>query len=86
MNDSVLTTTVIVDFACFAEEIGQYEYNILKNVDLPMVPRDECTDALKTTRLGPKFMLHESFVCAGGEEGKDTCTVSKRLTTTVACG
>ena len=28
---------------------------------------------LKGTRLGPSFKLHEGFICAGGEEGKDAC-------------
>ena len=28
---------------------------------------------LKSTRLGPNFQLHEGFICAGGEEGKDAC-------------
>ena len=28
---------------------------------------------LKQTRLGPGFQLHEGFICAGGEEGKDAC-------------
>ena len=28
---------------------------------------------LKRTRLGPSFQLHQGFICAGGEEGKDAC-------------
>lgn len=51
---------------------GTYQV-ILKKVELPMVPSDKCQTALKTTRLGPKFTLHNSFICAGGEPGKDTC-------------
>ncbi|KAL5240173.1 hypothetical protein ACI65C_007583 [Semiaphis heraclei] len=54
-------------------ETGQYEVSILKKVDLPIVPRNKCMDALRGTRLGPKFVLHDSFICAGGQEGKDTC-------------
>ncbi|XP_015369411.1 PREDICTED: serine protease 44-like [Diuraphis noxia] len=54
-------------------ETGQYEVSILKKVDLPIVPRTLCMDALRATRLGPKFVLHDSFICAGGQEGKDTC-------------
>merc|ERR1712088_958788 len=30
-------------------------------------------DQLRQTRLGKKFKLDESFVCAGGVNGKDTC-------------
>ncbi|VVC30606.1 Hypothetical protein CINCED_3A007191 [Cinara cedri] len=54
---------------------GQYEVSILKKVELPIVARDQCQKALKTTRLGPEFILHESFLCAGGEKGIDTCKV-----------
>ena len=28
---------------------------------------------LRKTRLGEKFTLDKSFMCAGGEEGKDAC-------------
>ncbi|XP_060869424.1 inactive CLIP domain-containing serine protease A8-like isoform X2 [Metopolophium dirhodum] len=55
------------------KETGQYEVSILKKVELPIVPRNKCMDALRATRLGPKFVLHDSFICAGGQEGKDTC-------------
>ena len=48
---------------------------ILKRIELPMVPRDKCVKELRSTRLGPHFRLHESFVCAGGVPGKDTCKV-----------
>ncbi|XP_050425771.1 phenoloxidase-activating factor 2-like isoform X2 [Adelges cooleyi] len=53
-------------------KVGSYQV-ILKKVELPIVPRVPCLDALKRTRLGPNFKLHESFLCAGGESGKDTC-------------
>ncbi|XP_076681416.1 phenoloxidase-activating factor 2-like [Andrena cerasifolii] len=51
---------------------GHYQV-ILKKVDLLVVPRDTCQDSLRKTRLGKYFKLHESFICAGGEIGKDTC-------------
>ena len=51
---------------------GHYQV-ILKKIDLPMVPRDTCQDSLRKTRLGKYFHLDESFICAGGEMGKDTC-------------
>lgn len=51
---------------------GKYQV-ILKKVDLPIVARPTCQDQLRTTRLGKHFELHESFICAGGEPGKDTC-------------
>lgn len=57
---------------------GQFQV-ILKKIQLPIVPFDECQNALRTTRLGKFFILHESFICAGGKEGKDTCTVSNYI-------
>lgn len=55
----------------FSKE-GKYQV-ILKKVELPIMPRPQCLDKLRTTRLGTHFKLHESFVCAGGEPGEDTC-------------
>ncbi|XP_057671673.1 phenoloxidase-activating factor 2-like [Diorhabda carinulata] len=46
---------------------------VLKKVDLPLVPRIQCQEQLRQTRLGTKFNLHDSFICAGGEKGKDAC-------------
>ncbi|XP_071442340.1 phenoloxidase-activating factor 2-like [Hetaerina americana] len=46
---------------------------ILKKIELPMVARPECEAALRNTTLGRHFKLHQSFICAGGEQGKDTC-------------
>lgn len=51
---------------------GKYQV-ILKRVELPVVPRAKCQDELRKTRLGKHFELHNSFICAGGEKGKDTC-------------
>jgi len=49
---------------------------ILKKVDLPIVPFQQCSEDLKKVpRLRDTFRLHPSFICAGGEEeGKDLCT------------
>merc|ERR1712240_503439 len=33
----------------------------------------ECQDSLRRTRLGRRFQLDDSFICAGGVAGKDTC-------------
>lgn len=52
---------------------GAYQA-ILKKVELPVVPKKQCQDALRTTRLGKHFILNEGFLCAGGEKGIDTCT------------
>ncbi|CAH2100641.1 unnamed protein product [Euphydryas editha] len=51
---------------------GRYAV-ILKKIEVNMVPHDLCGDLLRKTRLGRYFKLDKSFVCAGGEEGKDTC-------------
>ena len=50
------------------------EYQVvLKEVALPVVPRDQCLNWLRATRLGRRFKLDKSFLCAGGEAGKDAC-------------
>ena len=33
----------------------------------------KCQRSLRKTRLGRYFRLDDTFVCAGGEEGKDSC-------------
>ncbi|XP_070139525.1 phenoloxidase-activating factor 2-like [Drosophila kikkawai] len=45
---------------------------ILKKVDLPVVSSRTCERQL-TIHKGPTFKLHDSWLCAGGEEGKDAC-------------
>ncbi|KAJ2939506.1 hypothetical protein O0L34_g6334 [Tuta absoluta] len=53
---------------------GQGRYAvILKKLELDMVAHERCQALLRRTRLTAKFKLHPTFVCAGGEEGKDTC-------------
>ncbi|XP_068626100.1 phenoloxidase-activating factor 2-like [Battus philenor] len=52
--------------------IGQYQV-IMKKIELPVVERVDCQNRLRRTRLGPYFQLHGSFMCAGGEWGRDTC-------------
>nr|XP_053647816.1 phenoloxidase-activating factor 2-like [Cherax quadricarinatus] len=54
------------------DETGQYQ-NILKEVDLLVVPRYACEAALQQTRLGATYRLHPGMLCAGGEPGKDAC-------------
>lgn len=53
---------------------GQYQ-NILKQVDVSVVSLADCQTALRKTRLSGFFNLDSSFMCAGGEAGKDACTV-----------
>ncbi|KAL0808582.1 hypothetical protein ABMA28_013024 [Loxostege sticticalis] len=65
---------------CFASGWGKDKFGkegryqvILKKVELPVVKHKTCQDKLRQTRLGRLFELHRSFMCAGGEAGKDTC-------------
>ncbi|XP_076059943.1 transmembrane protease serine 9-like [Oratosquilla oratoria] len=51
---------------------GNYQYS-LKKVDLPILDHNTCQNLLRNTRLGRYFVLHKSFLCAGGEENKDAC-------------
>lgn len=46
---------------------------ILKRVDLPLIPNVLCQMLFRNTVLGKYFRLDSSFICAGGEYGKDTC-------------
>jgi len=46
---------------------------VLKEVEIRTMDHNDCQDSLRSTRLGSRFQLHDSFLCAGGEPGKDTC-------------
>ncbi|XP_047021387.1 phenoloxidase-activating factor 2-like [Helicoverpa zea] len=53
---------------------GQYQ-QILKKVDVPIVAPATCQSQLQTARLGASYVLDTtSFICAGGEANKDSCT------------
>lgn len=52
---------------------GEYQV-VLKEIDLPIMNNTQCQYNFQTkTRLGRRFKLHPSFICAGGEEGRDAC-------------
>lgn len=51
---------------------GKYQV-ILKKIELPIVAFEECQDSLRKTRLSRRFVLNRSFLCAGGEPGRDLC-------------
>ncbi len=45
---------------------------IQKQVDVPILQPTQCQSQLAATRLGPSFVFDTtSFICAGGETGKD---------------
>lgn len=46
---------------------------VLKKVPLPLVESTRCERLLRRTKLGGRFQLHSSFLCAGGEAGVDAC-------------
>ncbi|XP_058829782.1 phenoloxidase-activating factor 2-like [Topomyia yanbarensis] len=65
---------------CFTGAWGKDKFdqgklqNILRRVEVPVVPHEECQNAFRSTRLGPHFVLDDSYICAGGEENVDVCT------------
>ncbi|CAH2102497.1 unnamed protein product [Euphydryas editha] len=53
---------------------GQYQ-QILKKVDVLIVDSATCQTQMQNARLGSTFVLDTtSFICAGGEANKDSCT------------
>ncbi|CAH2009293.1 unnamed protein product [Acanthoscelides obtectus] len=49
-------------------------HTVLKKVDLPVIPHTECQSRLRESPyLSKEFVLDDSQMCAGGEEGKDAC-------------
>lgn len=73
------TSRIPLENTCIASGWGKDAFisgrhsSILKKVELPLVDRTDCTEALRKTRLGKFYRLHKSFICAGGEPSKDTC-------------
>ncbi|KAG6439136.1 hypothetical protein O3G_MSEX000516, partial [Manduca sexta] len=65
---------------CFASSWGKDKFGkagryqvILKKIEVPVVDRNTCRDQLRKTQLGQFFELHSSFMCAGGEPGRNIC-------------
>lgn len=73
------TTELNKEIRCKASGWGKDSFKkgrhsfVLKKVELPIVPRERCLKLLRNTRLGQFYHLHRSFICAGGENNKDTC-------------
>jgi len=51
---------------------GEYQV-ILKQVQLDIENHDQCENEFQKSRLGKNFQLDDSFLCAGGRQGQDTC-------------
>ncbi|XP_017027896.1 phenoloxidase-activating factor 2 [Drosophila kikkawai] len=47
--------------------------HLLKRIVLPVVDHESCQRLLRLTVLGRRYRLHDSFICAGGVKGRDTC-------------
>ncbi|KAH8285164.1 hypothetical protein KR054_005761, partial [Drosophila jambulina] len=47
--------------------------HLLKRIELPVVDHESCQRLLRLTVLGRRYRLHDSFICAGGVQGRDTC-------------
>lgn len=82
-RSSTTTTTIFDNHRCVVSgwkaPVSRHQNHrgaahILNKIQVPMVPRKICERALQSTRLGRRFRLHRSFICAGGEPGRDACT------------
>ena len=45
----------------------------MKQITLPIITKNECNEKFRESRLGSKFTLHKSMLCAGGNLAEDTC-------------
>ncbi|XP_053948990.1 phenoloxidase-activating factor 2 [Anastrepha ludens] len=77
-----LPTTTYVGQTCYVAGWGKNDFGpngayqaIERKVDVPLITNTACQQLLQATRLGTSFRLNNSsFICAGGEAGKDACT------------
>ncbi|XP_062556334.1 phenoloxidase-activating factor 2-like [Armigeres subalbatus] len=81
ITTACLPATSFVGTTCWVSGWGKNDFvsgsyqAIQKEVDVAVKSSADCQTALRTTRLGSTFVLDStSFVCAGGEAGKDACT------------
>ncbi|XP_030751760.1 phenoloxidase-activating factor 2-like [Sitophilus oryzae] len=61
----ILSQCIVTGWGKNSIQKGSYQ-PVLKKATIPMVSRSRCAEALRGTRLGPGFTLHDSFICAGG--------------------
>ena len=66
--------------SCFATGWGKDKFGaagefqvVLKELEIPVVERGLCQEKFRSSRLGSRFRLDPSFMCAGGQPGQDTC-------------
>ena len=59
---------------CIVNGFGNRGARIMKQVKLSLIGNNQCQDLIRATpQKSARFRLDDSFVCAGGEEGKDVC-------------
>ncbi|XP_023032471.1 phenoloxidase-activating factor 2-like [Drosophila willistoni] len=52
----------------------QFDYQMrLKKLVMPVLLQSECNAKFQKTRLGPRYQLDESLLCAGGQRKVDAC-------------
>lgn len=82
ITNACLPSNSITNVRCWVSGWGKNDFStagayqaIQKEVDVPIVAQATCQQQLQSTRLGLNFLLdNTSFMCAGGEAGKDACT------------
>ena len=82
ITTACIPNTVVTGLRCWVTGWGRNDFSSTgqfqatqKEVDVPIVDQATCQTQLRATRLGANFALDfPSFVCAGGESGKDACT------------
>ncbi|XP_031630000.1 phenoloxidase-activating factor 2-like [Contarinia nasturtii] len=80
ITTACLPISSYVGTRCWVSGWGKNDFNgvyqtIQKEVDVPILDAAKCQSALAATRLGSAFVFDgNSFICAGGEQGKDACT------------
>ncbi|KAL0808578.1 hypothetical protein ABMA28_013020 [Loxostege sticticalis] len=60
-------------FSGWGTDSAQKQIVQLTKTEVPMMTHSACEQKLKQL-FGPRFKLHASFTCAGGEVGRDICT------------
>lgn len=89
ITTACIPSTVVSSIRCWVAGWGRNDFTnngayqaIQKEVDVPLIDQNTCQNQLRATRLGQNFQLDfNSFVCAGGEAGKDACTGKFYITT-----
>ncbi|XP_075559203.1 phenoloxidase-activating factor 2-like isoform X2 [Dermacentor variabilis] len=66
------SSCVVTGWGKDAYRTGKFA-NIMKEVTVPVIDNPTCQNLLRQTRLGRYFRLHEGFICAGTEDGVDSC-------------